>query len=147
MSTNSNPSRRAVIVGGARTPFVRAFAEYINMDAIDLGVAAVSGMLAQTGVPRDEIDAIVWGGVILPSAAPNVGREIALDLGLPASVEARTVTRACASGLQAITDAVAEIERGNADVIIAGGGDSTSKRVPESSPILHSQGGAGVHES
>ena len=45
---------------------------------------------------------------------------------MPTSVEANTVTRACASGLQAITDAVAKIERGEADVIIAGGSDSTS---------------------
>jgi acetyl-CoA acyltransferase len=37
-----------------------------------------------------------------------------------------TVTRACASGLQAITTAAASIERGDADVVIAGGSDSTS---------------------
>jgi acetyl-CoA acyltransferase len=117
---------RAVIVGGARTPFVRAFAEFVRMDTIALGVAAVRGLLDRTEVPWDEIDAVVWGGVILPPTAPNVGREIVLDIGLPKSVEARTVTRACASGLQAITDAVAAIERGDAEVIIAGGSDSTS---------------------
>jgi len=55
-----------------------------------------------------------------------VGREVAIELGLPPSVEAMTVTRACASGLQAVTSAVASIERGEADVVIAGGGDSTS---------------------
>jgi acetyl-CoA acyltransferase len=55
-----------------------------------------------------------------------VGREIALDLGLAPSVEAMTVTRACASGLQAITLAAAAIERGEMDVAIAGGSDSTS---------------------
>jgi len=117
---------RAVIVGGARTPFVRAFAEFTRIDTIGLGVAAVRGLLDRTRVPWSEIDAIVWGGVILPTGAPNVGREIALDLGLPASVEAMTVTRACASGLQAITLAAAAIERGEADVVIAGGSDSTS---------------------
>ena len=119
-------SRRAVIVRGARTPFVRAFNEFIRLDAIDLGVHAVRGLLDKTGLQWSELDSIVWGGVILPSGAPNVGREIALDLGLPPSVEAMTVTRACASGLQAVTLAVAAIERGEVDVVIAGGADSTS---------------------
>ncbi len=119
-------SRRAVIVAGARTPFVRAFSEFIRLDAIDLGAHAVRGLLDRTELPWSELDSIVWGGVILPSGAPNVGREIALDLGLPPSVEAMTVTRACASGLQAITLAAAAIERGECDVAIAGGADSTS---------------------
>jgi len=119
-------SRRAVVVGGVRTPFVKAFAEFLKLDTIALGCAAVRGLLERTGVPRKEIEAIVWGGVILPGLSPNVGREIALDLRLPASVEGMTVTRACASGLQAITTAAAAIERGDADLIIAGGSDSTS---------------------
>lgn len=120
------PGRRAVVVGGVRTPFVKAFAEYLGLDTIALGCRAVAALLERTGVPRNQIDSVVWGGVILPGLAPNVGREIALDLGLPPSVEAMTVTRACASGLQAITLAAAAIERGEADVVIAGGSDSTS---------------------
>ena len=118
--------RRAVIVAGVRTPFVRAFGDFLKLDAIGLGVAATRALLAQTELAHQHIDAIVWGGVILPSGAPNVGREIALDMGLPPSVEAMTVSRACAIGLQAITLAAAAIERGEADVVIAGGGDSTS---------------------
>ena len=113
-------------MSGVRTPFVRAFSEFLKLDTFALGSAAVGALLDRTGIPRQEIDAMVWGGVILPSTAPNVAREIALDLGLPASVEGMTVTRACASGLQAITTAAAAIERGDADVIIAGGSDSTS---------------------
>lgn len=117
---------RAVIIGGVRTPFVKAFSEFMKMDTIALGVAAVEGLLQRTGVSRHDIDGVVWGGVILPGTAPNVGREIALDLKLPPSVEAYTVTRACASGLQAVTSAAAAIERGDAEVMIAGGSDSTS---------------------
>jgi acetyl-CoA acyltransferase len=118
--------RRAVVVGGVRTPFVKAFGEYLKLDTIALAVAAVKGLLERTNLSRKEIDSVVWGGVILPGMAPNVARELALDLRLPASVEGMTVTRACASGLQALTLAAAAIERGEADVIIAGGSDSTS---------------------
>ena len=124
---NVSPKRRrAVVVRGCRTPFVKAFGPFLKMDSIDLGVAAVGGLLKKTEVPRDQIDSIVWGGVILPGFSPNVAREIALDLKLPARVEGMTVTRACASGLQAITTAASAIERGDADIVIAGGSDSTS---------------------
>jgi len=120
---------RVVFVGGARTPFVRAFAELVDLDAIALGAAAVRGALDRARVPGDAIDALVWGGVVLPPASPNVGREIVVDLGLSPNIEAMTVTRACASGLSAITTAAAMIERGDAEVVIAGGGDSTSNAV------------------
>jgi acetyl-CoA acyltransferase len=125
-SKKTKKGRRAVVIGGARTPFVKAFGPFMKMDTIALGVEAVGALLKRTGVPRREIDSIVWGGVILPGFAPNVAREIALDLQLPASVEGMTVTRACASGLQAVTLAAAAIERGECDVVIAGGSDSTS---------------------
>jgi acetyl-CoA acyltransferase len=123
---NGQSSNRAVVVGGVRTPFVKAFGPYIDMSTIDLGAKAVDGLIDRTGVPRDEIEKIVWGSVIIPGYAPNVGREIALDLNLPPDLEGKTVSRACASGLQAVTDAVSAIERGQVDVAIAGGSDSTS---------------------
>lgn len=122
----SNRKTRAVIVGGARTPFVKAFGDFIEMDTIALGVTAVRGLLDRLDLPYREVESLVWGGVILPGTAPNVGREIVLDLKLDPGCEAFTVTRACASGLQAVTLAAAAIERGEADVVIAGGSDSTS---------------------
>jgi acetyl-CoA acyltransferase len=122
----TNGRRRAVIVGGLRTPFVKAFGEFTKLDTIALGDKAVAALLDKYNVPRDQIDSIVWGGVIFPPTAPNLAREIALDLKLPAHVEGMTVTRACASGLQAVTLAAAAIERGEADIVIAGGSDSTS---------------------
>lgn len=126
VSIHDKPARRAVIVSGVRTPFVKAFGPFLELDSIALGTVAVNALLERTELPKAEVDAMVWGGVILPSGSPNLAREIALDVGLPANVEGYTVTRACASGLQAITSAVAAIERGEADVIIAGGSDSTS---------------------
>ena len=118
--------RRAVVVSGLRTPFAKAFTDLTELDTIKLGAAAVSALLKKLELNPREIDSIVWGGVILPPLSVNVGREIVLELKLPPAIEGYTVTRACTSGLQAITNAVYAIERGEADVVIAGGSDSTS---------------------
>ncbi|MBJ8343737.1 acetyl-CoA C-acyltransferase [Antrihabitans sp. YC2-6] len=126
MTNAASNRRRAVIVSGARTPFLRAFTDFTRLDTIALAGAATRGLLERTGISPAEIEAIVWGGVVLPSGAPNIAREVALDLKLPFGVEGHTVTRACASGLQAVTTAAAAIERGEYDVMIAGGSDSTS---------------------
>ena len=117
---------RAVIVSGARTPFVRSFAEFTKLDTIKLGTLAAGGLLDKVGIKRDELDAVYWGGVVLPALVPNIGREILLDLGLPTSIEAFTVSRACSTSLLACTLAAAAIERGEAEAIIAGGSDSVS---------------------
>ena len=124
--SNWGKKQRAVIVTGVRTPFVKAFGKFLKLDSIDLADIAVKSLLERTDLAHEEIDSIVWGGVILPALAPNIAREVALDLRLPPSVEGMTCTRACASGLQAVTLAAAAIERGEADVVIAGGSDSTS---------------------
>jgi len=142
-------ARRAVVVDGARTPFAKAFTELVEMDTIALGDAAVKALIDRNPLPLQEIDGIVWGGVILPATFPNVAREIALDLRLPPSVEGMTCTRACASGLQAVTLAAAAIERGEADIMIAGGSDSTSnaqvalppKLVQKFGPLALGKGG------
>jgi len=150
MGILNNNKRRAVVVDGTRTPFAKAFTELVEMDTIALGGVAVKALLDRNPFPLQEIDGIVWGGVILPATFPNVAREIALDLRLPASVEGMTCTRACASGLQAVTLAAAAIERGEADVMIAGGSDSTSnaqvalppKLVQKFGPLALGKGGS-----
>ena len=143
----NDKKNRAVIVGGARTPFVKAFGDFIEMDTIALGVAAVRGLLERVGLPYREVQSLVWGGVILPGTAPNVGREIVLDLKLDPACEAFTVTRACASGLQAVTLAAAAIERGEADVVVAGGSDSTSNaevKLPQK--LIHAAGAGRIRQ-
>jgi acetyl-CoA acyltransferase len=126
MKSTKKSGRRAVIVGGIRTPFVKAFTDFTTIDTIGLGTAAVRALLARHEIAYRDVESVVWGGVVLPSGAPNLAREIALDLRLDPSAEGMTVTRACASGLQAITLGAAAIERGEADIVVAGGSDSTS---------------------
>lgn len=118
--------RRAVIVEGARTPFVKSFGQLMKVDTIGLSVSAVEGLLARTKLDPAKLDHIVWGNVVMQTNAPNCAREIVIDLNLPKHITGHSVSMACASGLQAVTSAVQMIETGAADVIIAGGSDSVS---------------------
>ncbi|HOH29494.1 MAG TPA: beta-ketoacyl synthase N-terminal-like domain-containing protein, partial [Candidatus Hydrogenedentes bacterium] len=125
-SKDTPVKQRAVIVAGVRTPFVRAFGSLMTLNTIALGTAATRVLLEKLGSAGTRIDGVLWGGAILPSATPNVGREIVLDSGIAPTVEATTLSRACTSGFIAATEAAAMIERGEADIMIAGGSDSTS---------------------
>lgn len=116
--------RRVAIVEGVRTPFARSGSAYKDMTAIDLGIIAVRELLARADIAPTEVDQLVYGTVVHSVLAPNIAREVGLGSGLPASVPAHTVSRACASANQAITDAAQTIALGNADVMIAGGAES-----------------------
>lgn len=127
--------RRVAIVYGLRTPFVRSGTLFRNLSAIDLGRIATVELLNHTEIDPKEIDEVVFGTVVFSPQAPNLGREVALGSGIPPSIPAYTVTRACASANQAITNAADSIMSGNADVAIAGGAESLSDI-----PVLFSKG-------
>jgi acetyl-CoA acyltransferase len=126
--------RRVAIVAGVRTPFAKAGTALKSISAIDLGKLCVAELLQRTNLDGKEVQALVFGTVIPSVLAPNIAREVALMPQLPKGVQAFTVSRACASANQAITDAADQIALGHLDVAIAGGSESLSNI-----PILHSQ--------
>lgn len=127
--------RRVAIVAGLRTPFERSGTLFKSLSAQDLGRAVVAELVARAGLDGDEIDALVFGTVVPSVLAPNIAREVALLPMLPKGIPAFSVSRACTSANQAITDAADQIALGHADVAIAGGAESLSNV-----PILHSRG-------
>jgi acetyl-CoA acyltransferase len=127
--------RRVAIVAGVRTPFARSGTALKNMSAIELGKACVAELIQRTGLDGRQVDALVFGTVVPSVQAPNIAREVSLLPLLPKGVQAVTVSRACASANQAITDAADQIALGHASIVIAGGAESLSNV-----PILHSRG-------
>lgn len=127
--------RRVVIVAGVRTPFAKAGTLLRSMSAIDLGRHCVAELVQRTNLTGTDVDALVYGTVVPSVLAPNIAREVSLIPHLPKGVQAVTVSRACASANQAITDAADQIALGHAAVVIAGGAESLSQV-----PILHSRG-------
>ncbi len=128
MPTNgtSKPGRRAAIVAGLRTPFVKAGGDFLDLSAVDLGALLVNELVARTPIPLSEYDGLVFGQVIPSPLVSLVAREVALRTQLPKSMQAHTVARACATSIQAATDAADQIALGHADVLVAGGAESLS---------------------
>ncbi len=117
---------RTVVVRGCRTPFVRAGTSLADLDVRDLGRTAVRELLERTELDPADIDQVIIGNVARPTRYHNLAREIVLAAGLPTSIPAYTVSEACVSGCQAITNAADLIDRGYADVVVAGGVESLS---------------------
>ena len=114
------------IVDGVRTPFARMGTTLAGCDAAELGRTAAAAVLAQTGLDPALIDEVVFGCVGNPIDAANVSRVIALRAGVPESVPAITVSRNCASGFEAITQASDKAAAGRGDIFLVGGAESMS---------------------
>ncbi len=119
-------ARRVAIVDGVRTPFARAFGVYKKLPAAELGRMAATELLNRTELDPEEVDNVVFGCTLAPTSGPNVAREVQFRTGIRRSAAAHTVQMYCASGARAIVDGCHEILSGDADVVVAGGVDSTS---------------------
>lgn len=118
--------RRVAIVAGLRTPFAKQGTAYAKLTALDLGRMVVAELLERVGIQRTEVQALVYGQVVPSLRAPNIARELVLGIGLPRTVDAYSVSRACATSYQSTVSVAHAIEEGSIDVGIAGGTDSAS---------------------
>jgi acetyl-CoA acyltransferase len=134
MALGNGNGRRVAVVAGVRTPFAKAGTTLKDMTAIELGKLSVAELLQRTSLDGQNVEAIVYGTVVPSVVAPNIAREVSLMPMLPKGCQAFTVSRACASANQAITDAADQIILGHHDIVVAGGAESLSNV-----PILHSR--------
>ncbi|MGL4225321.1 MAG: acetyl-CoA C-acyltransferase FadI [Vibrio sp.] len=129
MSTQQVKTRsgeRIAIVAGLRTPFTRQSSEFSQLAAVDLGKMVVQELIARTMLDPKLIEQVVFGQVVQMPEAPNIAREIVLGTGMSIHTDAYSVTRACATGFQAVVNVAESIMAGTIDIGIAGGADSCS---------------------
>jgi acetyl-CoA acyltransferase len=118
--------RRAAVVAGLRTPFVKSGGDFKDLGAVDLGAILVNELVARSGVKPREIEAVVFGQVIPSPMSALIAREVVLRTELPRDVQAHTVVRACATSIQSATDGADQIALGHLDTVITGGAESLS---------------------
>jgi acetyl-CoA acyltransferase len=118
--------KRVAIVAGLRTPFAKQWSAYREVSALDLANIVVSEMLQRVELDPKEIQQVVYGQVVPSVEAPNIAREIVLATGMPKSIEAYSVSRACATSYQSAVNVAESIMAGAIDTGVAGGADSAS---------------------
>ena len=118
---------RVAIIDGLRTPFAKSGTAFKDLSTLELSNTVVAELLARSGLEGSDVDRVVYGSVVQDVASPNIAREIVLAGPFPETVDAFSVTRACATSTQSVATGVQGILAGEADVIIAGGADSLSR--------------------
>ena len=116
-----------VIVGAARTPIGRYGGALRSVHPAQLGAVAARAALERAQVDPASVDEILIGHARQAGSGPNPGRQVGHRAGLPDSVPAQTINKACASGLQAVATGAQSIMLGESDVVIAGGIESMSR--------------------
>lgn len=133
---NGHDRDRVAIVAGLRTPFCKATTSLKRMRTLDLAVECVKELVQRSEIDPHDIGLCVYGQVVPSVDWLNVAREVVIGAGLPRDVEAFSVSRACATSIQAMTDAAQSILLGHHDAAVAGGADSTTDVPLKVSPKL-----------
>ena len=130
MQQASRPQGPAVVITHAvRTPIGKFMGSLSELSSADLGVHAVKGLLARSGLDPALVGEVLVGNGRQAGGGPNVARQISVRSRVPVTTPAWTVNMACGSGLKAIDLAWRAVRDGEAEVVLAGGTESMS-RVP-----------------
>lgn len=114
------------VAGAVRTPIGRFGGGLAALRAVDLGVAAARAALERAGVAPEAVEETVFGHGRQAGHGPNPGRQVSVKCGVPDTVPAYTVNKACASGMQTVVQAARAILLGEIEVALVGGMESMS---------------------
>lgn len=122
----SKQNKDVVILGAARTPTGKFNGGLAGFTAPELGALAVAAAVARSGINPASVYEVIMGQVVPAGTGQAAARHAALQGGLPDTVGATAVNKACGSGLKAVMMAANAITAGEADVFVAGGMESMS---------------------
>lgn len=118
--------KEVVIVSAVRTPIGSIGGTLKNIQPEVLVKIVIEGAVDKIGLDKGLIDEIIIGQTKQTTDAPNIARVAALMANVPEEVPAYTVHRQCASSMQAIVNAMQQIQCGYSDIVVAGGVESMS---------------------
>ncbi|WP_299212109.1 acetyl-CoA C-acyltransferase [uncultured Tateyamaria sp.] len=109
------------IVPGVRTPFVKAGAEFVSLNSIELSIPVMQAMANQS-LP----DFVAWGQVIPSANVSNIAREAWLEAKLDPTVPGFSSVLACSTSMMAVIQASGMLGFGGSHLALVGGAESMS---------------------
>lgn len=116
----------AYVIAACRSAVVPRGGAFAALSLDALGAPVVVAALAQAGIDPAQVDEVILSNAI--GGGGNPARLVALAAGLPETVAGLSIDRQCAGGLDALLLANALVESGAAQVVVAGGVESYSRR-------------------
>src|SRR5439155_19077621 len=116
----------AVILSAVRTPIGEAGRSLATIPAWELGTLVAKEAIARAGIDPAEFDDVIFGETI--GGGGGVGRYVGLAAGVPVEVPGLSVIRACATGLEAGTQAATNIWAGIGEAFLTGGCESMTQQ-------------------
>ena len=118
--------RDPVIVSAVRTPIGDFGGSLRDLSHTKLAALVMDEVCKRVNFPKEDLNDVYWGVVMVRSDENGLARCAALEAGIPDHVSAVHVNRACCSSMEAIRIASMAIHLGEANAILAGGGESMS---------------------
>lgn len=117
------------VLNAKRTPIGKFGGTFKDLTAVDLGVSVTKTLLEESRVKPEQVEEVIFGHARPAGCGPNPARQVLYRSGIPDSVPAYTINKACGSGLKAIILGAQQIQLGQAECMLVGGMESMS-RVP-----------------
>lgn len=124
---NNGGLRDAVICQPLRTPIGKYGGAFRDMRPAELGEIVLRGILARSGLAADAVTDVIFGQCYPSGEEPALGRVVALQSGLAVETAGMQIDRRCGSSLQAICNAVMQVQTGVSEMVIAGGAETMSQ--------------------
>ncbi|MDI3533778.1 MAG: acetyl-CoA C-acetyltransferase [Thermosediminibacterales bacterium] len=118
--------KSVVITSACRTAIGKLGGTLKEVLPEELVKVVIEGAISKSQLEKSMIDEVIVGQTKQTTDAPNIARVASLKAGIPEKVPAYTVHRQCSSGMQAIVNAVWQIQAGYADIVVAAGVESMS---------------------
>lgn len=118
--------KEVFIVAAKRTPIGGFLGNLSHLSATELGRIAIESALAQTDIPKTDIDSVYMGNVLSANVGQSPARQAAKFAGIDDHTDATTVNKVCAAGMKAVMLGAQQIQLGIDSIVVAGGMESMS---------------------